>query len=121
MYEDLQEEQRMLWVQCWPCHHKLSPAQRNLNFAKHEGWDHLIAAARNPQPVTKDNKQNVTLNTGQKATIHQVTTMLATFKNVLFPGHNHLLTLAGTWAIVEVSGHQHRWLAGGYDLEIGHF
>ena len=28
----------------------------------------------------------------KKPTIHQVTTMLATFKNVLFPGHNHLLT-----------------------------
>ena len=27
----------------------------------------------------------------KKATIHQVTTMLATSKNVLFPGHNHLL------------------------------
>ena len=27
-----------------------------------------------------------------KATIHQVTTMLATSKNVLFPGHNHLLS-----------------------------
>ena len=25
-------------------------------------------------------------------TIHQVTTMLATSKNVLFPSHNHLLT-----------------------------
>ena len=28
----------------------------------------------------------------KKATIHQVTTMLSTSKNVLFPGHNHLLT-----------------------------
>ena len=28
----------------------------------------------------------------KKATIHQLTTMLATSKNVLFPGHNHLLT-----------------------------
>ena len=28
----------------------------------------------------------------KKATIHQVTTMLATSNNVLFPGHNHLLT-----------------------------
>ena len=28
----------------------------------------------------------------KKATIHQVTTMLATSKNVLFPGPNHLLT-----------------------------
>ena len=26
-----------------------------------------------------------------------------------------------TWAIIKVSGHQYRWLAGGYDLEIGHF
>ena len=29
---------------------------------------------------------------GKKATIHQVTTMLSTSKNVLFPGHNRLLT-----------------------------
>ena len=28
----------------------------------------------------------------KKATIHRVTIMLATSKNVLFPGHNHLLT-----------------------------
>ena len=28
----------------------------------------------------------------KRATIHQVTTMLATSKNVPFPGHNHLLT-----------------------------
>ena len=30
--------------------------------------------------------------TGQKATIHQVTAMLTTSTNVLFPGQNHLLT-----------------------------
>ena len=30
--------------------------------------------------------------TAMKATSHQVTAMLATSKNVLFPGHNHLLT-----------------------------
>ena len=29
---------------------------------------------------------------GKKATIDQVTTMLSAYKNVLFPGHNHLLT-----------------------------
>ena len=58
--------------------------------------------------------------------------MLATSKNVLFPGHNHLLTistddpsllittLAGARAIIKVLGHQYWWLAGGYDLEIGH-
>ena len=51
----------------------------------------------------------------KKATIQQVTTMLATSKNVLFPGHNHLLTtgtddpsLAGAQAIIKVSGHQNR-------------
>ena len=54
--------------------------------------------------------------------------MLATSKNVLFPGHNHLLiftliiTLVGAHAIIKVSGHQYWWLAGGYnDLDIGHF
>ena len=47
--------------------------------------------------------------------------MLATFNNVLFPGHNHLLTTAGIQTIIKVSGHQYWWLAGGYDLEIGHF
>ena len=47
-------------------------------------------------------------------------------------GHNHLLTtgtddptLIITWAparvIIKVSGHRHWWLAGGYDLEKGHF
>ena len=64
----------------------------------------------------------------KKASIDQVTTMLATSKNVPFPGHNHLLTtgtddpsLSGTRAITEVSGHQYQWLTGGYVLEIGHF
>ena len=54
--------------------------------------------------------------------------MAATSKNVLFPGHNHLLTtgtddssLAGGRAIIKVLGYQYQWLAGGYDLEIGHF
>ena len=53
--------------------------------------------------------------------------MLATSLNVLFPGHNHLLTTgtddplsAGAQAVIKVSGHQYQWLAGGYDLEIGH-
>ena len=63
--------------------------------------------------------------------IHQVTTLLASCKYmyILFPGHNHKSfnhstddpSLAGSWAIIKVSGHQHQWLAGGYDLEIGHF
>ena len=56
--------------------------------------------------------------------------MLATSKHVLCPGHNHLLTtgrptgdpsLTGAQVIIKVSGHQHQWLAGGYDMEIGHF
>ena len=54
--------------------------------------------------------------------------MLATSKNFLFPGHNHLLTtgtndpsLADTRVIIKMSGHQYRRLAGGYDLEKGHF
>ena len=63
---------------------------------------------------------------GKKAIINQVTIMLATSKKVLFTGHNLLLItliiiLAGAQVIIKVSGHQYRWLAGGYDLKIGHF
>ena len=54
--------------------------------------------------------------------------MLATSRNVLLPGHNHLLTTgtddlsqAGACAIIKVSGDEHWWLEGGYDLEIGYF
>ena len=54
--------------------------------------------------------------------------MLATSKNVLCPGQKYLLTtstddpsLAGARAIIEVKGHQYRLIAGGYDLQLGHF
>ena len=30
-------------------------------------------------------------------------------------------SLAGARAIIRLPGHRYRWLAGGYDLEIGHF
>ena len=56
-------------------------------------------------------KPQKTKNKKTNNTIHQV----------LFPGHKHLLTtgddhpsLAGARAIIKVSGHQHRRLAGGY-------
>ena len=65
----------------------------------------------------------------EKATIHQVTIMLTTSKHILFPGHNHPLKTgrddhslrAPVRVIIKVKGHQYLWLAGGYDLEIGHF
>ena len=48
---------------------------------------------------------------GKTAAIHQVTTMLATSKNVLIPGHSHLLTtgtddtsVAGAPAIIKALG-----------------
>ena len=68
----------------------------------------------------------------QKATIHQVTTMLATSENVLFPGHNHHANHQYWWpntliiaqapasegssvSVVSMDLHD------GYELEIGHF
>ena len=64
----------------------------------------------------------------KKPNIHQVTTMLATSKYVLFSDHNHLLatgsddpSLAGATTVMKVLSHQYLWLAGGYELEIGHF
>ena len=63
-----------------------------------------------------------------KNTIYKGTTMPATFKNVLFPGHNYLLTTGIDYLTLwlspehqQVKGHQYRWLAGGYDLDIGQF
>ena len=58
--------------------------------------------------------------------------MLATSKDVLCRGHNHLLTTgadgltliiarAPTRVMIKVKGHQHWCLAGDYDLEIGPF
>ena len=58
------------------------------------------------------------LNCAKKATIHQLTKMLATSKNVLFPAHDHLLTtgandpsLAGARMVIKVLGHPYWWLA----------
>ena len=49
--------------------------------------------------------------------------MLSTSKDVLFPANNHLLTtgiddpwFTGAQEINKMSGHQHQWLADGYDL-----
>ena len=57
---------------------------------------------------------NLTL--GKKVTMHLVTTMLATSKNVLFPGPNHLITTGADdvtlWLSPKcqhVKGHQYRW------------
>ena len=33
----------------------------------------------------------------------------------------HYSTHPGARAIIKVSDYQYQWLAGGYDLEIGHF
>ena len=60
--------------------------------------------------IILEQRINGWLTLRENATIHQVTNMLATSKNVLFPGSNHL---AGAGAIIKVLGHQHRCLAGG--------
>ena len=64
----------------------------------------------------------------KQATIHQVTIMLTTSRNVLFPGHNHLLT-TGTddpslWLLPSLVLGDNKSVkcrvissAGGYDLE----
>ena len=67
----------------------------------------------------------------KKATIHQVTTILATSKKSYFQVITTclqlvLMTLHFNYhpclhAGDKVLGHQYRWLAGGYDVEVGHF
>ena len=79
--------------------------------------------------VEQNISQCDSVHCAKKTIVRQVTTMLAISRNVLFPGHNHLLTtgtdypftlittLAGVQVIIKVMGHQNWWLAGGYDLE----
>ena len=55
---------------------------------------------------------------GKKATIHPLATMLATSNCPLLTTSTDDPSLAGAQVIIKVSGHQHQWLAGGYDLEI---
>ena len=40
-------------------------------------------------------------------------------KKSYYPPGNHHVSHASAQVIIKVSGHQHRWLAGGYDLEMG--
>ena len=61
----------------------------------------------------------------KKATIYQVTIMVAISKSFLFPGHNHrywwpdtlIITRVPARLIIKVTGHQLWWLVGGYDLK----
>ena len=59
---------------------------RTMAYALHETQDY--------DHITKVNglQKLILITLHKKDTIHQVTTMLATSENVLFPGHNHLLT-----------------------------
>ena len=70
----------------------------------------------------------VSIDTVQKATIHQLTTIPSTSKKSYFPvltTGSDTLSIAWTPArvIIKEKGHhdQYRWLAGGYEMETGHF
>ena len=60
-------------------------------------WDRGISLHIRNTGMTKAGNMTIHMlhlepSLGKKATIHQVTTMPVTSKNVLFSGHNHLLT-----------------------------
>ena len=67
-----------------------------LKTYKQEGWDLLAAHCRlelaDCQLQAQCHDRYVTQHQKKLVTIHQLTTMLSTSKNVLFPGHNYLLT-----------------------------
>ena len=55
--------------------------------------DYLQSMTKNTLTLSQSNITELAVQTNiASVTIHQLTTMLVTFKNVLFPGHNHLLT-----------------------------
>ena len=57
----------------------------------------------------------------KRADIDNTLCMTTAQKSHYPPGNHHDIHLAGTRVIIKVKGHQHLWLAGGYDLAIGHF
>ena len=57
---------------------------------------------------------------GKKATVNQVTTILSTSKNVLFPPTNYQCWWPFT-LITATAPHTAQCEAGGYDLETGHY
>ena len=69
-------------------------------------------------PISQDNWQ---VSLGKKDTIQQVTSMLATSENVLFPDHNHLLTTsADDPALYYHHSTSEKW-SGGYLVDSGFF
>ena len=76
-----------IWLSCWQCGpncHITCPKSRW--FLEEE----FLACGYQSLSITWT---VCLLSLGKKVTIHQLTTMLATSRNVLFPGYNHLLTI----------------------------
>ena len=61
----------------------------HLKYMASDNFAHKISK---PQTYTMILSRYFNTHYANKHTIHQVTTMLATFKHVIFPDHNHLLT-----------------------------
>ena len=55
-------------------------------------WEYTLLLEWREVHALDHNPTSSFSSTVQMSTVHQVTTMLATSKNVLFLGHNHLLT-----------------------------
>ena len=67
--------------------------------------------ASNPRSL--DLVQHPIHHTHPKNPIHQVTTLLATSKDILFPGHNHLLTTSASYLAID---HLH-WRSANHQSE----
>ena len=65
-------------------------SKRLLGLSPHHTKSLNLWADKHTSTQGSSNVWNVSLD--KKATIHQLTTMLSTSKNVLFPGQNHLIT-----------------------------
>ena len=72
-------------------------------------WNHTLTGAMKFARVLSVSLRSVFgITLPQKATMHQVTTMLATSEHVLFPGHNHRYWWPDTLIITQAPAS--RWL-----------
>ena len=69
-----------------PVDHSIAAPPEETHFVA----PNLKACLSTVQDVYPECEQSYQYTLRKKSTIHQVTTILATSKNALFPGHNHL-------------------------------
>ena len=74
----------------------------------------MLTGVLHKSTISVITQQSLQLPLGKKPTIQLLTTMLSTSKNILFPGHNHLLTTGADEPTLLLSSEHHDIFRGGW-------